>query len=156
MAHYPVNHPLRPTYRFFAGLAGLYLLLFGVIGLGETWGDPFFHRGSDWVLGLRTNPAAAWPATLVGLVLLAVVVIGGNVYHRVALVLGWGICGFAMVVMTMIQTDANVLNVSMVNVITFVVLGLIALVAGLYGKVGTPQAAHAEEVAAHPHPHPAR
>jgi hypothetical protein len=152
MAHYPLNHHLRQTYRFCAGLAGLYLLLFGVIGLGRTWGDPFFHRGSDWVLGLRTNPAAAWLATLVGLVFVAVVLIGGNVYQRVVLVLGWGMCAFAMVVMTMIQTDANVFNVSMVNVITFVVLGLIALVGGLYGKVGSSDSAHAEESAAHPHP----
>lgn len=142
MAHYPLNHHLRQTYRFFAGLAGLYLLLFGVIGLGRTWGDPFFHRGSDWVLGLRTNPAAAWLATLVGLVLVAVVLIGGNVYHRAVLALGWGICGFAMVVMTMVQTDANVFNVSMINVIVFVVLGLIALVAGLYSKVGEPEPGH--------------
>lgn len=152
MAHYPLNHHLRQTYRFLAGLAGLYLLLFGVIGLGTTWGDPFFHRGADWVLGLRTNPAAAWLATLTGLVLLAVVLIGGNVYHRVALVLGWGICGFAMVVMTMIQTDANVFNVSMINVIVFALVGLVTLVAGLYGKVGTPEPARAEESAAHPRP----
>jgi hypothetical protein len=150
MAHYPLNHHLRQTYRFLAGLAGLYLLLFGAIGLARTWGDPFFHRGADWVLGLRTNPASAWLATVAGLVFVAVVLIGGNLYHRVVLVLGWGICGFAMVVMTMIQTDANVFNVSMVNVITFVVLGLVALLAGLYGKVGTADTARAEEAAVHP------
>jgi hypothetical protein len=149
MAHYPLDHHLRPSYRFLAGLGGLYLLLFGAIGVARTWGDPFFHRGHDWVLGLRTNPAAAWLATLVGLVLLAVVVIGGNVYHRVTLVLGWGLCGFAMVVMAMIQTDANVFNVSMINVITLVVLGLIALIAGLYGRVGTAETAGSEETAAH-------
>lgn len=142
MSHYPLNHHLRQTYRFVAGLAGLYLLLFGVIGLGMTWGDPFFHRGHDWALGLRTNPAAAWLSTLAGLTLLAVVLIGGNTYHRAALVLGWGLCGFAMVVMTMIQTDANVFNVSMINVVVLVVLGLIVLTAGLYSKVGESDAAH--------------
>ncbi|MGX6606906.1 DUF4383 domain-containing protein [Micromonosporaceae bacterium Da 78-11] len=149
MAHYPLNHHLRQTYRFLAGLAGLYLVLFGVIGLGKSWGDPFFHRGHDWALGMRTNPAAAWLATLAGLVILAVVLIGGNVYHRVALVLGWGVCGFAMVVMTMIQTDANVFNVSMANVIVLGLLGLIVLTAGLYGKVGSPDAGRAEQSAAH-------
>jgi hypothetical protein len=149
MAHYPLNHHLRQTYRFIAGLAGLYLLLFGVIGLGTTWGEPFFHRGSDWVLGLRTNPAAAWLATLAGLLLLAVVLIGGNVFHRVAIVLGWGICGFAMVVMTMIQTDANAFNVSMINVIVLVLLGLAVLTAGLFGKVGPSKAARAETAAEH-------
>jgi|SRR4051794_38901439 len=150
MAHYPLNHHLRQTYRFIAGLAGLYLLLFGVIGIATTWGDPFFDRGHEWVLGLRTNPAASWLATLAGLVLVAVVLIGGNVFHRVAILLGWGLCGFAVVTMATIQTDANVFNVSMVNVIVLLVLGLAVLTAGLYGKVGTVDAARREEASAHP------
>ena len=136
MAHYPLNHHLRPTYRFLAGAAGLYLALVGVLGLAGTWGDPFFHRGSDWVLGLRVNPAGSWLTLLAGLLALAAAVTGGNLNHRINLVLGWGLCGYAMVVMALIQTDANVFNVSMVNVIVLVLLGLVLLVAGLYGKVG--------------------
>ncbi|MEU4237805.1 DUF4383 domain-containing protein [Actinoplanes sp. NPDC026619] len=150
MAHYPLNHHLRQTYRFFVGLSGLYLALFGLIGLGKTWGDEFFHRGADWVLGLRTNPAASWLYTIVGVLLLLAVLVGGNLYHHVALVLGWGLCGLAMLVMAFIQTDANVLNASMINVIVTIVLGVVALVGGLYGKVGSRDAARAEEAAAHP------
>jgi hypothetical protein len=149
MAHYPLNHHLRQTYRFFAILTGLYLLVFGVIGLGTTWGDPFFNRGSDWVLGLRTNPAAAWLNTLVGVILLVAVLLGGNIYHRVTLVLGWGICGFAVLVMAFLQTDANIVNASMINIIVWIVAGLIVLTAGLYGKVGTSQAAEHEASASH-------
>jgi hypothetical protein len=136
MAHYPVNHHLRQTYRFLAGVAGLYLLLVGAVGLARTWGDPFFHRGSDWVLGLRVNPAASWLIVLAGLLALAATVAGGNLNHRINLVLGWGLCGFAMVVMAFLQTSANVFNVSMVNVIVVTLLGLVLLTAGLYGKVG--------------------
>src|SRR6266545_4444520 len=33
MLHTPVNHHLRPLYRTLAGLAGVYVLLFIVIGL---------------------------------------------------------------------------------------------------------------------------
>ena len=149
MAHYPVNHQLRQTYRFLAALAGLYLLAFGVIGIAVTAGEPFFHRGGDWVLGLRTNPATGYVCTLAGLIVLAGAVLGGNLHHRISLVAGWALCGYAMVVMTMIQTDANVFNVSMVNIIVLTVLGLLVLVAGLYGKVGSPQAHDAEEAAAH-------
>jgi hypothetical protein len=149
MAHYPLNHHLRQSYRFLAVLTGLYLLLVGVIGIATTAGDPFFHRGSDWVLGLRVNPAAAWLYAVIGLIVLAAAVVGGNVHHRVNLVLGWGIAGLAMVVMTMIQTDANVLNVSMVNVIVLTLLGLVLLTAGLYGRVGSRQAARDEEAAHH-------
>jgi hypothetical protein len=150
MAHYPLNHHLRQTYRFVAALCGLYLLLTGIIGIAMTAGDPFFHRGSDWSLGLRVNPAASWLLAVAGLVALAAAVVGGNVHHVVNLVLGWGIGGFAMVVMAMIQTDANVLNVSMVNVIVLALIGLILLTAGLYGKVGSRDAARDEESRQHP------
>ena len=136
MAHSPLNHPLRQTYRFLAGAAGLYLLITGALGLIRTWGDPFFHRGSDWVLGLRVNPAASWLILVAGLLALAAAVAGGNVNHRVNLVLGWALCGFAMVVMALIRTEANVFNVSMINVIVVAVLGLVLITAGLYGKVG--------------------
>ena len=135
MAHYPLNHHLRQTYRLFAVAAGAYLLLVGVIGLIETWGDPFFHRGSNWALGLRVNSAASWILLVAGLVVLVPAAIGGNVHHRVNLVFGWVLMAGAMIVMTMIQTDANVLNVSMVNVIVLAALGLIVVVSGLYGKV---------------------
>jgi hypothetical protein len=54
-----------------------------------------------------------------------------------------------MVVMTMIQTDANVFDVSMANIIVLTALGLIVLVAGLYGKVGTAEAGRAEQAAVH-------
>ncbi|AGZ46209.1 DUF4383 domain-containing protein [Actinoplanes friuliensis] len=147
MAHYPLNHHLRQPYRWLTAASGLYLTLFGILGIAFTWGDPFFHRGSDWVLGLRTNPAAAWLSTVLGLVVLAAALVGGNLHHRVNLVLGWGILGVAMTLMAMIQTDANVLNVSMVNIIVLTVLGLFVLVGGLYGKVGSDEESRHEREA---------
>lgn len=149
MAHYPLNHHLRQTYRFLAGLAGLHLALIGILGLAATWGDPLFHRGADWVLGMRVNPASAWLYAVAGVVLLAVVLIGGNIYHYVALVLGWTLLVVGTLVMAFLQTDANVLNASMANVIWLIIDGLVVLTAGLYGKVGTPDAARAEQDAAH-------
>jgi hypothetical protein len=136
MAHFPLNHHLRQTYRLLAAAAGLYLLLVGGLGLIQTWGDPLFHRGSDWALGLRVNPAASVVLLVAGLAVLAAAGIGGNVHHRVTMVLGWALMVIAMLVMTMIQTDANVFNVSMVNVIVLASVGLILVTAGLYGKVG--------------------
>jgi len=149
MAHYPLNHPLRPLYRFLAFLAAAYLTLFGAISLGVTAGDPFFHRGSEWVLGLRTNPATAWIALVVGLVLLVGVVLGRNIYAQVAILVGWGLPAYAMFLMAVIQTDANVFNASMINVVVLTILGLVVLTGGLYGKVGTAAEARAESQAAH-------
>jgi hypothetical protein len=143
MAHYPLNHHLRQPYRFLTVLAGLYLTLAGVLGVAFTWGDPFFHRGADWALGLRLNPAAAWLYTIGGVLVLLAALAGGNVHHRINLVLGWGILAVAMVTMAFIQTDANILNVSMSNVIALTLAGLFVLIGGLYGKVGTPEGSHA-------------
>ena len=69
MAHFPVNHPARPLYRVFAGLVGVYILVFGVFGVVQTWGEPLFSRGSHWALGLRTNLAFS-------LVILPVLILG--------------------------------------------------------------------------------
>jgi hypothetical protein len=135
MAHYPVNHQLRSVYRFLAGLAGVYLVLFGAIGLGTSWGEPFFHRGGDWALGLRTNPAAAVLSLVAGLVILGAALIGGNLHHRVNLILGWALMAYGIATMAVIQTDANILNASMVNVVVVLLLGLAVLCGGLYGKV---------------------
>lgn len=149
MAHYPLNHHLRQTYRFLAGLAGLYLALVGILGLAATWGDPATDRGHEWVLGLRVNPVSAWLYAIVGIVLLVGVLLGGNLYHHIALVVGWGLCGVGVLVMAFLQTDANILNASMTNVIAIIIIGLVVLTAGLYGKVGTSGAARAEQAAAH-------
>jgi hypothetical protein len=148
MAHYPLNHHLRQTYRFLAGLAGLYLALVGIIGLAATWGDPATGSG-EWVLGLRVNPVAGWIYAVIGVVLLVAVLLGGNLFHHVALVLGWGLCVLGVLVMTVMQTDANVLDASMINVIVLIVIGLVVLTAGLYSKVGEPAAARDEQIAAH-------
>jgi hypothetical protein len=151
MAHYPLNHHLRQSYRFVAFLAGAYLLVAGVIGLVATWGDPFFgHDGHHWSLGLRVNPAGAWLITLLGLIVVAATVIGGNVHHQVTLVAGWAMCGIAVLIMATMQTDANAVDASMINVLVLLLLGIFTLTAGLYGKVGTREAARAEEASAHP------
>ncbi|MFI6075278.1 DUF4383 domain-containing protein [Actinoplanes sp. NPDC051343] len=151
MAHYPLNHHLRQSYRFVAFLAGAYLLVAGVTGLVATWGDPFFgHDGHDWSLGLRVNPAGAWLITVLGLIVVAATVIGGNVHHQVTLVAGWAMCGIAVLIMATMQTDANAVDASMINVLVLLLLGIFTLTAGLYGKVGTREAARAEEASAHP------
>lgn len=149
MAHFPLNHHLRHTYRILAGAAGLYLLLAGLIGVALTWGDPFFHRGSDWALGLRVNPFSSWLILLAGLVIVVAAVLGGNLHHQVNLALAWGLLGFAVFEMTVMQTDANVFNASMANVIVLIICGLFVLTAALYGKVGTPEQVRAEAEAPH-------
>lgn len=149
MAHIPVNHPMRPLYRTLAGLIGLYILVFGIIGLIQTAGDPLFDRGDVWVLGLRTNLAFAILSIVYGAVLLAGAVIGGNVEHMINLGAGVVFIVVGLAMMTLMQTDANILNFSMVNSIVSFIFGLLVLTAGLYDKVGSAEDVEAEEAYRH-------
>ena len=145
MAHIPVNHPLRPLYRTLSGLIGLYILVFGIIGVVQTAGDPLFDRGDVWVLGLRTNLAFAILSVVYGAVLLAGAVIGGNVEHMINLGAGLVFIFVGLFMMTVMETDANILNFSMVNSIVSFIFGLLVLTAGLYDKVGSSEDVEAEE-----------
>jgi hypothetical protein len=146
MAHIPINHPLRPVYRALSGLIGVYVLVFGIVGYARTSDLDFFTTHGEWVLFLRTNPAFSVLSILMGIALLAGAVIGRSVF--VAVNLGGGVvflvAGIAM--MTLLQTEANILSFSMVNCIVSFIFGLITLAAGLYGKVGSHEDEEAESV----------
>lgn len=146
MAHFPVNHPARPLYRAFSGLVGLYILVFGIVGVVECWGDPLFDRDGHWVLGLRTNLAFALVSVLFGTFLL----VGasrrrGNLGHYMNLTAGVVFLVTGLAMMTVLQTDANFLNFSMSTVIVSMLFGLVLFATGLYDKVGPPEHADAEE-----------
>jgi hypothetical protein len=145
MAHLPVNHPARPFLRFVAGLIGLYILVFGIVGVLETWDGPFFGREETWVLGLRTNPAFSVLSICTGAVLLAAVLIGRNIDHFMYLAAAGLFLTAGIVKLMLLRTDANFLNFHMVNVIVSFLFGLVLLEAGLYGKVGPRELAEAEE-----------
>lgn len=149
MAHIPVNHPLRPLYRTLAGLVGLYILVFGILGLTQTWGDPLFARNGDWVLGLRTNLAFSLMSVVFGAVIIVSVFMGGNLGHLASLSIGviFVLAGLGM--MAVMQTELNFLNFSMSTAIVSLIFGLIFIATGLYDKVGTPEDARAEEFVRH-------
>ncbi|WP_432834937.1 DUF4383 domain-containing protein [Dactylosporangium sp. CA-092794] len=136
-AHFPINHHLRPLYRFLAGLVGLYMLVFGVVGFVQTSGAPFFTRDeAEWVLGLRTNPAFALLSIIAGVVVLGANLVGRNVAHVFNQLAGIVLTVVGMGSLAVLQTEANVFAFSMVNVIvTFIMAGVIGT-ASLYDRVG--------------------
>jgi hypothetical protein len=145
MAHLPVNHPAQPVYRLLAGLVGIYILTFGIVGLIQTWGLSFFDRGDNWVLALQTNPAFSLLSTIAGAVILGGSFVGGNVDHFINL---WGSTVFlvaGVVMMALLETYANLLNFSMTTVIASFIIGVLLLLSGLYGKVGPPELGEAED-----------
>ncbi|MBO4206004.1 DUF4383 domain-containing protein [Micromonospora echinofusca] len=155
MAHFPVNHPARPLYRAVAALVGLYILVFGVVGVVQTWGEPLFDRGSHWALGLRTNLAFSLVSVIFGIVLLIGASRRSNLGHYMNLTAGVVFMVTGMAMMTVLQTSANFLNFSMSTVIVSLVFGLLLLATGLYDKVGPDEHAEAEEAYRHrPVPEP--
>ncbi len=149
MAHMPINHRLLGLWRTLSALAGAYVLGFGIVGLTATWDTPFFGRQSTWVLGLRTNLAFSVLSVLVGAVVFAGALVGGNLDRRVNLMGGIVFLVAGIVMMTLMQTSLNLLNFTMATCIVSFLIGLVLLTTGLYGQVGPPHRRHAEEAYRH-------
>ncbi|MFC0528178.1 DUF4383 domain-containing protein [Phytohabitans kaempferiae] len=147
MAHFPVNHPLRPTYRALGGLTGLYLIVFGVLGLIETSGDEFFAQTDTEALWQGTNLGYSVISIALGLILLIGTALGRNIDAAINKWFGYGFAALSLAALAVMRTDANYLNFTMSTVIVAMVIGLVLLMAGMYGKVGTDEQARASREA---------
>lgn len=131
--HLPVDHRLSRVYRVGAGLMGLVLLAFGVLGLIDKVG--FFDTGGDTVAGLSTNGALSVLSICVGLLLFIGMVIGGNFASTVNMVLGIVFILSGFVNLALLDTDANFLNFMIQNVLFSFLVGLLLMMFGMYGRV---------------------
>jgi Domain of unknown function (DUF4383) len=133
--HFPVNHPLRRLYRRLAFLAGLFVLVFGVVGVFRSLGSPLFEAGGATALGLPTNPAFSYASIVVGAVVLLATFLGRNVDRFVYLWAGFGFwaVGIAMLLL-MGKPETNYLNFTITTCMVSFVLGAILTTAGMYVK----------------------
>ncbi|MFB7558364.1 DUF4383 domain-containing protein [Streptomyces brevispora] len=131
--HLPVDHRLSRVYRVGAGLMGLVLLAFGILGLIDKIG--FFDTGGDTVAGLSTNGALSVLSICVGLLLFIGMVIGGNFASSLNMVLGIAfiLSGFAN--LALLDTGMNFLAFQIQNVLFSFVAGLLLMLFGMYGRV---------------------
>ncbi|MGD3106286.1 DUF4383 domain-containing protein [Streptomyces sp. YGL11-2] len=131
--HLPVDHRLSQVYRIGAGLMGLVLIAFGILGLTHHIG--FFDTGGATVAELNTNGALSVLSVVVGALLFGGMLIGGNFASTWNIL--WGalflLSGF--VNLALLQTDANFLAFKIQNVLFSFVVGLLLLVFGMYGRV---------------------
>ena len=127
MAHNPINHPARPIYRVISGLIGLYLVLFGALGL--------FVDGR--VFGQGTNVANSLVSIALGAIILIATLIGRNLDAAVNKYLGYGLMALGLLTLAFLRTDANILDHTVSTSIVWMLLGITLLIAGMYGKVGT-------------------
>lgn len=145
MSHIPVNHRLRPFYRGLAFLIGLYLLVFGIVGLIVSWGDPFFDRGDNYALGLKTNTAFALLSIIVGAVVAIGALYGRNIDHFINIVAGGVFMFVGVFGLIIIRSDLNKLNFTVATCVVSSLIGTGLLIAGLYGKTGSREDALREE-----------
>ncbi|MEV0372040.1 DUF4383 domain-containing protein [Streptomyces sp. NPDC050636] len=131
--HLPVDHRLSKVYRIGAGLMGLVLVAFGILGLTHHIG--FFDTGGDTVAGLQTNGALSVLSIVVGALLFGGMVIGGNSASTLNIAFGVLFLLSGFVNLALLQTDANFLAFKLQNVLFSFVVGLMLLVFGMYGRV---------------------
>ncbi|MEU6703203.1 DUF4383 domain-containing protein [Streptomyces wuyuanensis] len=133
--HLPVDHKLNQVYRYGAGLMGLILLAFGILGLTHNIG--FFDTGNETVGGLNVNGALSVLSICVGLLLFVGMVIGGNFASTLNLVLGVLFIVSGFVNLGLLDTGANFLNFRIQNVIFSFVVGVMLMWFGMYGRVSS-------------------
>ena len=139
MAHNPINHPARPVYRSIGGLIGLYLVVFGLLGIGRTAGAPLWARDDTVVLGQGANLGSSVLAGVVGLVLLIATGLGRNIDVAVNKFFGYALMTLGLAALSFLRTDANYLNYSVATCVVTMLIGLALLTAGMYGKVGSDE-----------------
>ncbi|MFI9624540.1 DUF4383 domain-containing protein [Streptomyces sp. NPDC052042] len=150
--HLPVDHRLSRVYRVGAGLMGLVLLVFGILGLIDRIG--FFSTGGATVVGLNTNGTLSVLSICVGLLLFVGMVIGGNFASTLNMILGIAFILSGFINLALLDTDFNFLAFRLQNVLFSFVVGLMLMIFGMYGRVsgGLPhdnpywRARHPEEV----------
>ncbi|MFI6240824.1 DUF4383 domain-containing protein [Micromonospora sp. NPDC050795] len=143
MAHTPVNHPARPIYRAIGGLTGLYLVVFGVLGIIASTGNEILAQDDTRVLGQGTNLGFSLFSVLVGVVVLVGTALGRNIDVAINQWLAYGLMVVSLAGLAFIRTDANFFNFSITTVVVVMTAALVLLMVGMYGKVGTDDEAEA-------------
>ncbi|MET9852699.1 DUF4383 domain-containing protein [Streptomyces sp. NPDC006450] len=133
--HLPSDHRLSKVYRVGAGLTGLLLVAFGILGLIDRIG--FFDTGGDTVLALNTNGALSVLSICIGLLLFVGMVIGGTFASTLNIVLGVLFIASGFVNLALLDTEMNFLAFHIPNVLFSFVVGVMLMWFGMYGRVGS-------------------
>ncbi|MFF1601838.1 DUF4383 domain-containing protein [Streptomyces mirabilis] len=133
--HLPVDHRLNTFYRIGAGLMGLFLLAFGILGLTNNVG--FFTTHGDRVIGLNTNGSLSVLSICVGLLLFVGMVIGGNFASTLNMVFGVLFILNGFLNLALLDGRYNFLAFRIQNVLFSFVVGVLLMFFGMYGRVGS-------------------
>ncbi|MFJ9771910.1 DUF4383 domain-containing protein [Kitasatospora sp. NPDC101157] len=131
-----VDRRLALVWRVGAGLGGIFLIVFGSLGLADHPG--FLSTHGDRIAGLSTNGTLAVLSIVAGAVLVLGAVVGGNFASNLNMIVGvlFVLSGFyGLTVLG--RPDANILNFRMSNVLFAFVFGIVVTTFGMYGRVSS-------------------
>jgi hypothetical protein len=134
-----------------AVVVALFLLVFGLLGFAG--GLDYFSTNGQRILGLSSNGLLSTISVVVALVLLVAAARSPRTASTVMIAIGVLFLLSALVNLAVLRTSFNLLAFEFRNVVFSVVVGLLLLVLGAYGRIG----GHLPEDSpyAHPHPHAA-
>ncbi|MFD8702510.1 DUF4383 domain-containing protein [Kitasatospora sp. NPDC059648] len=131
-----VDRRLALVWRVGAAAGGIFLIVFGILGLADHPG--FLATHGDRISGLSTNGALSILSIVAGAILVLGAVIGGNFASNLNMVVGvlFVLSGFyGLTVLG--RPEANILNFRMSNVLFAFVFGIVLTTFGMYGRVSS-------------------
>lgn len=131
--HLPIDHRLGTVYRYGAGVCGLALLVFGLLGFLDDLA--FFSTTGQHVAGLSSNGLLSLISVVFALMLISGAVLGGNTASTLNMAVGALFLGSGFVNLALLDTKANFLAFHLQNVMFSFALGLMLLTFGMYGRV---------------------
>ncbi len=126
-----MNHRVHLVHRLGAAALGIGLLVFGVLGLllGTPWA---FASTPLW--GLSTNGALSAISIVAGIILLTTSAWGGTVASNSSTAFGVLFLVSGIAHLGIMHTQWNVLGFALANCLFSLVVGLVLLFLGLYGR----------------------
>ncbi len=130
-----------------AVLVALVLLVFGLLGFAG--GLDYFSTEGERILGLSSNGLLSTISVVMAVVLLVAAARSPRVTSTIMIVAGSLFLLSALVNLAVLRTSFNILAFEFENVVFSVVVGLLLLTLGAYGRIG----GHLPEDSPYAHPH---
>jgi hypothetical protein len=117
-----------------AVLVALFLLVFGLLGFAG--GLDYFSTQGERILGLSSNGLLSTISVVVAIVLIVAAARSPRTASTVMIVIGSLFLLSALVNLAVLRTSFNILAFQFQNVVFSVVVGLLLLTLGAYGRIG--------------------
>ena len=129
------RHPIHLVHRIGAGVIGVLLVAFGVLGLIER--TAMFATSGVRIAGLTTNGLLAIISIVVGAVLIGAATRGGPAASNATIVIGGLFVLSGLLNLAVLNSRLNLLAFRLPDVFFSLVVGLLLLSLGLYGRASS-------------------